>query len=121
MVYSKSDISYLQAMQRFALDIQVFMKPVDYAVFIKDNNKEFRSAIERLLLIVEHHANHISMEFQISHSEIEWVQIFGWREILALEYNNIEHGYGKDKMDIIYFAATKQIPPLLEKLTSPAC
>jgi uncharacterized protein with HEPN domain len=63
-----------------------------------------------LLLIVGEAANHVSKEFREEHPEIKWAQIIGLRNVLA-------HEYGEVKMDMIYLAATKSIPVLLEKLS----
>lgn len=101
------DASYLWDMRKYALEITEIIDGVPHAKFV--DNKTIRYAIERLLLIVGEAANHVSKEFQEVHTEIEWAQIIGLRNILA-------HEYGEVKMDKIFLAATKSIPMLLEKL-----
>lgn len=103
------DMSYLWDMRKYALEITEIIKGVPHSKFVE--NKTIRYAIERVLLIVGEAANHISREFQETHSEIEWAQIIGLRNILA-------HEYGEVKMDKIYLAATKSIPALLKNLLS---
>jgi len=95
---NERDMSYLWDMRKYALEIQEIIKDVPHTKFI--GNKTIRYAIERLLLIVGEAANHVSQGFQENHSEIEWAQIIGLRNILA-------HEYGEVKMDKIYLAATK--------------
>lgn len=107
MPHSERDMSYLWDMRKYALEITEIISGIPHARFIE--NKTVRYAVERLLLIVGEAANHISGEFQAEHSEIEWAQIIGLRNILA-------HEYGEVKMDKIYLAATKSIPVLLQKL-----
>jgi uncharacterized protein with HEPN domain len=102
------DISYVWDMQKYALEITEIIDHVPYTKFV--GNKTIRYAVERLLLIVGEAANHVSMEFQEEHPEIEWAQIIGLRNVLA-------HEYGEVKIDKIYLAATKSIPALLEKLS----
>jgi uncharacterized protein with HEPN domain len=103
------DMSYLWDMRKYALEIQDIIKGVPHTKFVE--NKTVRYAIERLLLIIGEAANHVSGKFQQEHSEIEWAQIIGLRNILA-------HEYGEVKVDKIYLAATKAIPALLENLES---
>ena len=101
------DMSYLWDMRKYALEIIDVTKGVPHTKFIE--NKTIRYAAERLLLIVGEAANHVSMEFQKEHPEIEWAQIIGLRNILA-------HESGEVKMDKIYLAATKSVPELLKKM-----
>ena len=101
------DLSYLWDMRKYALEISEIIKGVPHTKFVE--NKTIRYAIERLLLIIGEAANHVSREFREQHSNIEWAQIIGLRNILA-------HEYGEIKMDKIYLAATKSIPALLENL-----
>ena len=107
MPHNERDMSYLWDMQKYALEITGFMDGVVHTKFVE--NRMIRYAVERLLLIVGEAANHVSKEFQAEHSEIEWAQIIGLRNILA-------HEYGEVKMDKIYLAATKAVPALLQKL-----
>jgi uncharacterized protein with HEPN domain len=107
MPHSERDMSYLWDKRKYALEITEIIKGVSHAKFIE--NKTIRYAIERLLLIIGEAANHVSREFQEQHPGIEWAQIIGLRNILA-------HEYGEVKMDKIYLAATKSIPPLLKNL-----
>ena len=102
------DLSYLWDMRKYALEIIEITKGIPHTKFVE--NKTVRYAVERLLLIVGEAANHVSKEFQTEHPEIEWAQIIGLRNVLA-------HEYGEVKMDMIYLAATKSIPALLEKLS----
>ena len=107
MPYRERDLSYLWDMRKYALEITSFMDGVVHTKFVE--NKMIRYAVEHLLLVVGEAANHVSKEFQEKHSEIEWAQIIGLRNILA-------HEYGEVKVDKIYLAATKSIPVLLDKL-----
>ncbi len=107
MPLNKRDISYLWDMRKYALEIKGIIKGVPHTKFVE--NKTIRYAIERLLLIIGEAANHVSTKFREQHPEIEWAQIIGLRNILA-------HEYGEVKTDMIYFAATKDIPALLENL-----
>ena len=100
-------MAYLWDMRKYALEIKEIIKGVPHTKFIE--NKTIRYAIERLLLIIGEAANHVSREFQEQHSNIEWAQIIGLRNILA-------HEYGEVKIDKIYLAATKSIPTLLKNL-----
>ena len=96
---SERDLSYLWDMRKYALEITEIIKGVPHAKFVED--KTIRYAIERLLLIIGEAANHVSGEFQEQHSNIEWAQIIGLRNVLA-------HEYGEIKMDKIYLAAIKK-------------
>ena len=109
MPHDERDMSYLWDMRKYALEIKEIVQGVPHTKFVE--NKTIRYAIERLLLIVGEAANHVSKGFQEKHSEIEWAQIIGLRNILA-------HEYGEVKMDKINLAATKSIPALLENLES---
>ena len=94
---------------KIALEIKEIIRGVPHTKFVE--NKTIRYAIERLLLIIGEAANHVSREFREQHTEIEWAQIIGLRNILA-------HEYGELKTDKIYLAPTKSIPALLENLES---
>jgi uncharacterized protein with HEPN domain len=102
------DMSYLWDMRKYALEIVEIIQDVPHSKFVAD--RTLRYAIERLLLIVGEAANHISKELREAHPEIAWAQIIGLRNILA-------HEYGEVKTDMIYLAATKSVPALLEDLT----
>jgi uncharacterized protein with HEPN domain len=106
---NERDLSHLWDMRKYALEIREIIKGVPHSKIIE--NKTIRYAIERLLLIIGEAANHVSKEFQERHTNIQWAQIIGLRNILA-------HEYGEVKVDKIYLAATRAIPVLLENLES---
>ena len=101
------DLAYLWDMRKHAREITGIIKGVPYETFTE--NLMIRYAIERLLMIIGEAANHVSIEYQDKHPEIEWFQIIGMRNILA-------HEYGEVKLDRVYLAAIKSIPLLLKNL-----
>lgn len=66
-------------------------------------------ATERSLEILGEAARRVSPAFQEAHPAVPWRQIIGQRNILALEYGQVDH-------DELYKTATTDIPDLIPRL-----
>ena len=72
-------------------------------------DRMLRRAIERELEILGEAANRVPKSFQAIHSEIDWGQIIGLRNVIIHRYDQLED---KQMWDII----TVQVPPLLAQV-----
>ncbi len=93
----------IQAIRR----IQDFTNQITYTEYL--NSILLQSAVERQLEILGESANRISDDFQQQHSEIEWGDIIGLRNIIA-------HRYDQIRQDIIWNVIIYELVNLLEKL-----
>ena len=68
-----------------------------------------RSAVERQLEILGEAARRMSENFQQEHSAIDWRNTIGLRNIIAHQYEKVQH-------DIIWEIVTSVLPDLLKQL-----
>lgn len=68
-------------------------------------------AVERELEILGEAARNVSGSFQVVHPDIPWKGIIGQRNLLAHEYGRIRH-------DLLWQAATENLPSLISRLES---
>lgn len=74
-----------------------------------DQRQIVQDAVTRQMMIVGEAASRVSVAYQEAHPEIPWAQIIGMRHRLV-------HGYQLVDWTIIWTAATKEVPRLIELL-----
>ena len=105
MQTKKDDNSYLWDMACAAEWISKFLAEKKYYHFEQD--ELLRSAVERKVEIIGEAARNVSINMQITHSEIQWKRIIGLRHLLA-------HEYGEIKYEILWVIVTRDIPELVQ-------
>ncbi len=85
-------------------EFTVGMTEEDYS-----ENELLQSAVERKLGILGEAARRISVEFQAEHSEIDWRNMIGLRNVIA-------HQYDKLRQDMIWRIVQNILPNLLDLL-----
>jgi uncharacterized protein with HEPN domain len=61
------------------------------------------------LIVIGEAASRLSPEFQAAHPEIEWADVIGFRNIAVHEYFAV-------KWDIVWVAATQDVPTLCNQI-----
>jgi len=107
MPHNEQAQSYLWDMREAAREITGFMRGIKFHEFEK--NKMLRSAVERQLLIIGEAAVHISPQYRNQRPEIAWINLIGFRNVLA-------HEYGETLLNRVWLAATVSVPELLAGL-----
>ncbi len=87
--------------------IQRFLKDVEQNAFLKD--ELLQSAVLQKLMIIGEAASRLPKEFRDRHSEIEWEDIIGFRNIAV-------HAYFAVEWSIVWVAATQETPELRRKI-----
>ena len=98
---------YLTDIIEAADAIQRFLKDVNQNTFLKDDL--LQSAVLQKLMIIGEAASRLSKEFRDNHSEIEWEDIIGFRNIAV-------HAYFAVEWSIVWVAATQETPALRRKI-----
>ena len=106
MTRDKTAVS-LSQMLDYAREISAFVQDVTFAEFERDRMRNL--AVIRLIEIIGEAANRISLEFQQNHPEISWREIINMRKRLL-------HGYDVLALEVVWSAATEDIPPLIKML-----
>jgi uncharacterized protein with HEPN domain len=92
---------YLTDIVEAGISIANFCANVTYDQFAADDMR--RSAVLQKLIIIGEAAAHLSEEFCLSHTSVEWVDIVGFRNIAVHEYFAV-------KWDIVWFTAMDDVP-----------
>jgi uncharacterized protein with HEPN domain len=87
--------------------IEGYLKDKSYEEF--EGNRMLQDAVIREIEIIGEATKNLSVEFRDKYSEIPWRQIAGMRDKLI-------HGYFGVDLVAVWDTATKDIPPLREKL-----
>lgn len=98
---------YLTDIIEAADAIQRFLRKVDQNTFLKD--ELLQSAVLQKLMIIGEAASRLSKEFRDQHSEIEWEDIIGFRNIAVNAYFAVE-------WSIVWVAAIQEAPELRRKI-----
>lgn len=98
---------YLTDMIEAADAIQRFLKDIKQHTFLKDDL--LQSAVLQKLTIIGEAAARLPKEFRERHSEIEWEDIIGFRNIVVHEYFAVE-------WSIVWVAATQEVPDLRHRI-----
>lgn len=98
---------YLTDMIEAADAIQRFLKDIKQHTFFKDDL--LQSAVLQKLTIIGEAAARLPKEFRERHSEIEWEDIIGFRNIVVHEYFAVE-------WSIVWVAATQEVPDLRHRI-----
>jgi uncharacterized protein with HEPN domain len=81
-----------------------------------DRDEDIQIVLTHLLQNIGEAASRVSRETRDAHPEINWQEIIGMRHRIVHDYFNID-------LDVVWDAATHDLPPLiaaLEKITPPA-
>jgi uncharacterized protein with HEPN domain len=98
---------YLTDIIEAADAIQRFIRNIDKNTFLKD--ELLQSAVLQKLMIIGEAASRLPKEFRDKHSEIEWEDIIGFRNIAV-------HAYFAVEWSIVWVAATQEAPELRRKI-----
>ena len=98
---------YLTDIIEAADAIQRFLKKIKQNTFLKDDL--LQSAVLQKLTIIGEAAARLPREFRETHSEIEWEDIIGFRNIAV-------HAYFAVEWSIVWIAATQEVPDLKRKI-----
>ncbi|MFN8458647.1 MAG: DUF86 domain-containing protein [Anaerolineae bacterium] len=94
---------YLTDMVEAAEAITDFIAGLDEAGFYQDSKSQ--SAVLQKLIVIGEAAARLSPEFRARYPQIEWQDIIAFRNILV-------HAYFSIKLDIVWEAATRDVPEL---------
>ena len=108
MLLNTEDKAYIWDIVDAANDILDFVRNIEFQDFF--GNKMVRFSVERQLLVIGEAAHHISLGAKSDLPEIPWKQMIGLRNIIA-------HDYGEILAEKIWLVATKEIQPLIKKLS----
>ena len=98
---------YLTDIIEAADAIQRFLGNADRNTFLKD--ELLQSAVLQKLMVIGEAASRLPKEFRDRHSEIEWEDIIGFRNIAV-------HAYFAVEWSIVWVAATQEAPELRRKV-----
>lgn len=98
---------YLQDILNAADAIERFCESTDEQAFLQDELRQ--SAVLQKLIVIGEAAARLSDEFKHRHSEIEWVDIVGFRNFAVHEYFAI-------LWTIVWETAMRDVPDLREKI-----
>ena len=87
--------------------IAVYVQGMSYADWVKD--RKTIDAVVRNLQIIGEATNHVPEDVRSRYSDVPWAQLRGMRNILIHEY------FGVDT-DILWRAATEDVPRLREQI-----
>ncbi|MEO5887552.1 MAG: DUF86 domain-containing protein [Anaerolineales bacterium] len=97
---------YLTDIVEAAQSIERFLAGADFNEF--EQNEMMNSAVLQKLTIIGEAAAHLPKEFTTRFPEIPWIDIIGFRNIAV-------HAYFAIRWDIVWVAATEEVPILREK------
>jgi uncharacterized protein with HEPN domain len=98
---------YLTDIVEAADSIQKFLSGVNRKDFLR--NDLLRSAVLQKLSIIGEAASRLPLKFRTRHSEVEWGDIIGFRNIAV-------HAYFSVDGSIVWITATKEVPELSQKV-----
>lgn len=98
---------YLTDIVEAAASIGSFCAGITYERFALDDMR--RSAVLQKLIVIGEAAAHLPDEFCRTHSDVEWVDIVGFRNIAVHEYFAV-------KWDIVWVTAMDDVPFLYAKI-----
>jgi len=101
------DAAYLWDMLDAAQTVEQLSSGFDFTQY--SNDRRTQLAIERALEIIGEAAGKVSTSFRNAHTEIQWRQIIGQRNVLI-------HEYGEIKQERIWKVVRENIPQLIELL-----
>ena len=107
MPLDENDISFLIDIVDCIIDIQEFIKSIEYHQFEKDKMRKL--AVERQLEIIGQAANKISIETQNKLDKIPWKNIIGLR-------NKLAHDYGEILAERVWLITKKPLQELFSEL-----
>ena len=99
----KNDAYYIDLIKKDIDKIEQYTKDINYDEFINDELL-IDAIMFRLVQMIEN-IKKISIDFKNKHSEIEWIEIIGFR-------NRIVHDYGKTDYSVVYEVITQDIEKL---------
>jgi uncharacterized protein with HEPN domain len=100
---------YLLDIVEAAEAIARFCERVDEEQFLRDEIRQ--SAVLQKLIVIGEAAAHLPGDFRIRHKEIEWEDIFGFRNIAVHEYFSV-------LWQIVWNTAMQDVPDLRLKIVT---
>jgi uncharacterized protein with HEPN domain len=108
----RREVLFLKDIIEATESIQMFLADIERDDFLE--NELIQSAVLQKLMIIGEAASHLSKEFRELHSEIEWTDIIGFRNIAI-------HAYFSVEWPIVWIAATKEAPELSVQIRQILC
>ncbi len=105
----KNDLTQIERINEELIFMEKTLLNVDKESFL--TNEIIQHAIAMSLITIGECANHLSEQFKKKHSDVEWFQIIGVRNIAA-------HGYWQLSMEQIWQAVISDIPEFKKIITS---
>ena len=102
---------YLADIIEAADDIAEFVLGLDPDSFA--GNKIVRSAVLQKLIVIGEAASRLPSEFRERHPDIEWADIAAFR-------NRVVHAYFSVEWEIVWVAATEEVPRLRQQIAQIA-
>ena len=104
----RHEVLYLTDIVEAADAIQRFIEGVQREDFVGDELRQ--SAVLQKLIVIGEAAARLPVEFRDRHSQIEWVDIVGFRNIAVHEYFAVD-------WIIVWVTATQDVPGLRREVT----
>lgn len=101
------DAAYLWDMLRYARLVSSLAEGKSFEDYLRDD--ALRLAVERGVQVVGEASRRVSDGFKRAHPEIPWRAIIGQRNVLVHEYGDLQD-------DLMWEAATVDIPALIARL-----
>jgi uncharacterized protein with HEPN domain len=98
---------YLTDIVEAADAIQRFCRGRNYDDFLYD--EMCQSAVLQKLIIIGEAASRLTAEFQAAHSELDWLDIVGFRNFAVHEYFAVN-------WDIVWYTAIQDVPALRQHI-----
>ena len=102
-----SDRLLIETIAGYCKDIESAIKRFSLTENIIAEDNDFRVMLAFFVQQIGETANHLSDEFKVTHPEIEWKAIIGFR-------NRIVHAYGKIIPSFLWDSAINDVPELLD-------
>jgi uncharacterized protein with HEPN domain len=107
----RTDGAFIDDILIAADSIREYTRGVDKDDFLSKRDAMMQDAVIRQIGIVGEAASHLSASFRAKHSTIPWSLIIGMRNIVVHQYRDV-------KLDVVWEAATEDVPALVKKLNA---
>lgn len=103
----RRELALLQDIVESCDELGEFIAGMSISGFVA--NKLVRAAVVQKLMVIGEAAARLPVSFREAHADVEWRDIVGLRNILI-------HAYFRIDWNIVWVAATTEIPPLRQQI-----